>query len=182
MWCLRCLLAVAAVCVSGCYYAGWLGNARVSVERCGNEGCRFTAGDSRSTAGAGRTPSAAGADRDSGPITPEHQHLENVGIPGFMVGLTGFEPATSCSQSRRATKLRYSPFCVGSGRHQSRHNESVYRTRRPCRPRNTQHGWQPAPRSGLPPVCARTGISPRTCVPLPVSGRSSTAGSCAIAR
>lgn len=26
------------------------------------------------------------------------------------VGLTGFEPATFCSQSRRATKLRYSPF------------------------------------------------------------------------
>ncbi len=42
--------------------------------------------------------------------TPERQHLENVGIPGFMVGLTGFEPATFCSQSRRATKLRYSPF------------------------------------------------------------------------
>ena len=30
--------------------------------------------------------------------------------------------------------------CVGSGRHRSRHNESVYRTRRPCRPHNTQHG------------------------------------------
>ncbi len=26
-----------------------------------------------------------------------------------MVGLTGFEPATLCSQSRCATKLRYSP-------------------------------------------------------------------------
>ena len=42
--------------------------------------------------------------------TPERQHLENVGIPGIIVGLTGFEPATFCSQSRRATKLRYSPF------------------------------------------------------------------------
>ena len=30
------------------------------------------------------------------------------GIP--FVGLAGFEPATSCSQSRRATKLRYSPM------------------------------------------------------------------------
>lgn len=29
---------------------------------------------------------------------------------GLFVGLTGFEPATFCSQSRRATKLRYSPF------------------------------------------------------------------------
>lgn len=28
------------------------------------------------------------------------------------VGLTGFEPATFCSQSRRATKLRYSPFLL----------------------------------------------------------------------
>ena len=26
------------------------------------------------------------------------------------VGEAGFEPATSCSQSRRAAKLRYSPF------------------------------------------------------------------------
>src|SRR5262249_9707206 len=27
-----------------------------------------------------------------------------------MVGATGFEPATSCSRSRRATKLRYAPI------------------------------------------------------------------------
>ena len=26
------------------------------------------------------------------------------------VGVTGFEPATSCSQSRRATKLRHTPM------------------------------------------------------------------------
>ena len=31
-------------------------------------------------------------------------------FPTVLVGLTGFEPATFCSQSRRATKLRYSPF------------------------------------------------------------------------
>jgi hypothetical protein len=30
------------------------------------------------------------------------------GIQGF--GTTGFEPATYCSQSNRATKLRYVPF------------------------------------------------------------------------
>ncbi len=35
---------------------------------------------------------------------------ENLMFPRAPVGLTGFEPATSCSQSRRATKLRYSPF------------------------------------------------------------------------
>ena len=27
-----------------------------------------------------------------------------------MVGVTGFEPATLCSQSRCATKLRYTPW------------------------------------------------------------------------
>ena len=27
--------------------------------------------------------------------------------------MTGFEPATSCSQSRRATKLRYIPMTIG---------------------------------------------------------------------
>ncbi len=27
-----------------------------------------------------------------------------------MVGAEGFEPPTSCSQSRRATRLRYAPF------------------------------------------------------------------------
>src|SRR5206468_12441524 len=30
-----------------------------------------------------------------------------------MVGATGFEPATSCSRSRRATKLRYAPSLSG---------------------------------------------------------------------
>ena len=29
-----------------------------------------------------------------------------------MVGMTGFEPATSCSQSRRATKLRHIPTAI----------------------------------------------------------------------
>ena len=33
-------------------------------------------------------------------------------FPTIFVGLTGFEPATFCSQSRRATKLRYSPFLL----------------------------------------------------------------------
>ena len=28
------------------------------------------------------------------------------------VGVTGFEPATFCSQSRRATRLRHTPFSV----------------------------------------------------------------------
>ena len=28
------------------------------------------------------------------------------------VGMTGFEPATSCSQNRSATKLRYIPACL----------------------------------------------------------------------
>lgn len=28
----------------------------------------------------------------------------------FLVGVEGFEPPTSCSQSRRATRLRYTPI------------------------------------------------------------------------
>ena len=35
--------------------------------------------------------------------------------PQDMVGTTGFEPATSCSQSRRATKLRHVPSTVQLG-------------------------------------------------------------------
>ena len=31
-----------------------------------------------------------------------------------VVGTTGFEPATSCSQSKRATKLRHVPYCGSS--------------------------------------------------------------------
>ena len=33
-----------------------------------------------------------------------------------VVGATGFEPMTSCSQSRRATRLRYAPFSRVYGR------------------------------------------------------------------
>ena len=36
----------------------------------------------------------------------------SAGLTGFAVGVTGFEPATSCSQSRRATKLRYTPQLI----------------------------------------------------------------------
>ena len=34
---------------------------------------------------------------------------KNIGRMRDMVGATGFEPATPCSQSRCATKLRYAP-------------------------------------------------------------------------
>ncbi len=37
------------------------------------------------------------------------RHLDGTTV----VGTTGFEPATSCSQSRRATKLRYVPLAPG---------------------------------------------------------------------
>ena len=30
---------------------------------------------------------------------------------GYEVGAPGFEPGTSCSQSRRATELRHAPLC-----------------------------------------------------------------------
>lgn len=32
-------------------------------------------------------------------------------VPPRVVGLAGFEPAASSSRTKRATKLRYSPFC-----------------------------------------------------------------------
>src|SRR5258707_3466641 len=38
-----------------------------------------------------------------------NRELETVNREPFMVGATGFEPATSCSQSRRSTKLSYAP-------------------------------------------------------------------------
>ena len=50
-------------------------------------------------------PSAAGT-RQTFSQFISHAGRRNCEIP---VGVTGFEPATSCSQSRRATKLRYTP-------------------------------------------------------------------------
>ena len=43
-------------------------------------------------------------------IEARNSKWQNHWNSGLFVGLTGFEPATFCSQSRRATKLRYSPF------------------------------------------------------------------------
>ena len=38
---------------------------------------------------------------------------EKVRFPGlFMVGMTGFEPATPSSLTKCATKLRYIPICI----------------------------------------------------------------------
>ena len=37
------------------------------------------------------------------------------GSRAFVVGPAGFEPATSCSQSKRATKLRYGPVIMSLG-------------------------------------------------------------------
>ncbi len=54
-----------------------------------------------------------------------------------LVGVTGFEPATSCSQSRRATGLRHTPKCElgdwrGSNSHLLVHSE-------PCEPLHNSH-------------------------------------------
>jgi hypothetical protein len=35
---------------------------------------------------------------------------------GILVGVTGFEPATSWSQTKRATGLRYTPYCEKDSR------------------------------------------------------------------
>ena len=40
-------------------------------------------------------------------ITYNSQNLST--FPAFLVGTTGIEPATSCSQSKRATRLRHVP-------------------------------------------------------------------------
>ena len=37
------------------------------------------------------------------------------GLASDRIGETGFEPAASCSQSKRATKLRHSPIAATSG-------------------------------------------------------------------
>ena len=50
-----------------------------------------------------------------------------------MVGMTGFEPATSCSQSRRATKLRHIPT-LHSGIDYSRRIEICRKTLRAISP------------------------------------------------
>jgi hypothetical protein len=59
------------------------------------------------------------------PRSPEDRDPNATKVPSrctFVVGEAGFEPATSCSQSRSATRLRYSPelqsvraFTRGSG-------------------------------------------------------------------
>ena len=65
----------------------------------------------------------------------------------WMVGMTGFEPATSCSQSRRATKLRYIPVSAK----RTNHNEYYTHPARRCqesiadniRPTTTSSGNRP---------------------------------------
>lgn len=43
-----------------------------------------------------------------------------------VVGATGFEPATLCSQSRCATKLRYAPLVQDTSRHRTHPSHEVY--------------------------------------------------------
>ena len=43
-------------------------------------------------------------------MTPLLLALAGATVSLLMVGVTGFEPATLCSQSRCATKLRYTPM------------------------------------------------------------------------
>ena len=74
------------------------------------------------------------------------------GIP--FVGLAGFEPATSCSQSRRATKLRYSPM-----RERAAHlNHDTQPNTRPLSTTSPHHPQiQP-----YPPVPATASAEPQT--------------------
>ena len=76
--------------------------------------------------------------------------------PQDMVGTTGFEPATSCSQSRRATRLRYTP---GRSRilHEKRKN-AIGKKQRACR--SCSRGWT-SHRQGSRSVCGPAGCSVR---------------------
>ena len=58
------------------------------------------------------------------------QALYQLSYIRVVVGETGIEPATFCSQSRRATSLRYSPLIGASGRtrtYDARQDELFYR-------------------------------------------------------
>ena len=48
--------------------------------------------------------------------TPDLRRRSGVGGGLTVVGLAGFEPTTSSSRTRRATKLRYSPLPAPRGR------------------------------------------------------------------
>jgi hypothetical protein len=49
--------------------------------------------------------------RTSALVLPEHALLARLSYTLMkMVGAAGFEPATSCAQGRRATRLRYAPM------------------------------------------------------------------------
>ena len=60
--------------------------------------------------GSGRSawPSASVKTRRPLPVTGSEQFGNRSAMD--RIGATGFEPATSCSQSKRATKLRYAPI------------------------------------------------------------------------
>ncbi len=55
----------------------------------------------------------------------------------FVVGVAGFEPATPCSRSRCATRLRYTPMVMPGGRERA---ASGMEGRRPGGPRSVPHG------------------------------------------
>jgi hypothetical protein len=70
---------------------------------------------------------------------PKRRHRKRPG--GQLVGVEGFEPPTSCSQSRRATRLRYTPVSENASRNRRagtirrRKAESIHRQRPSCRRR-----------------------------------------------
>lgn len=45
-------------------------------------------------------------------LSPKVYAIFNKLKMNFLVGVEGFEPPTSCSQSRRATRLRYTPTLI----------------------------------------------------------------------
>ena len=86
---------------------------------------------------------------------------------GEVVGETGFEPATSCSQSRRATGLRYSPT-TGPAPYTARASKSI--------PRASGAKKKAAFLKGRPPVSVSVN-APKGRDLLGFFGRSSSSGS-----
>ena len=84
-----------------------------------------------------RRKAGAGPQEVNGGIAPSRLRDGNSTSPyrtGTMVGATGFEPATLCSQSRCATRLRHAPT-----------GDSIYRAAA-----NGQDRLKPGRRSGAP--------------------------------
>ena len=66
---------------------------------------------------------------------------------GFMVGVTGLEPTTSCSLSKHSSHLSYTPMCIVKGKNWSEWRDS---NPRPLAPEASTLPPEPHPDWGFP--------------------------------